>query len=382
MKFTRVTDVRHINRLRILNTISQNEGISRAQISKTLGFNKVSTGEIVDQLIEENYVSEGEKLREGAGRPSTSLYLNRNTYTIIAVDIGVKTISFALVNLKGEIMRFERIPAPPKPTAEELMALLIRHISSHIQRVGEEREIAGIALSAGARIDRATGTIINHAHWELQNVPLVYTIKKYTNLPVILENNVIAMIQGETWFNPQLNEKRVFYVNWGEHMNGALYDRGKKVTPEMLFGHIRVSDQGQCTCGGTGCLEALASGASLSAHSSKGNSVKALAMEAEEDEEKKKILLKASMYLSDALITTSAILRPDIIILGGGISMLPDLYLNTIIERFNRNCPPIVHEQITIERSNLKERGGIIGTAVLALDEFIFHRSHLNNISS
>ncbi len=380
MKFTRVTDVRQVNRLRILNTIAESEGISRAQIAKTIGFNKVSTGEIVDQLIADRYISEGEKQRSGAGRPSTPLFLDRNSYAIIAVDIGVKTISFALVNLKGEIMRFERIPAPAQPSSEELMALLIRHITSHIQRITDDREIAGIALSAGARIDRATGTIIHHTHWDLHNVPLVYTIQKYTKLPVVLENNVIAMIQGETWFNPELNGKRVFYVNWGEHMNGALWDRGRKVTPEMLFGHIRVSDRGTCSCGGTGCLEALASGAALARFSSSGNSVKALAIEAEKDEEKKNILLDAALHLSDALITTSAILRPEIIVLGGGISMLPESYLNAITDHFNTHCPPIIQSEVRIQRTGLKERGGIIGTAVLALDEFIFHRSYIRGI--
>lgn len=381
MNFTRISDVRHVNRYRILNTIATHEGISRAQIAKTIGFNKVSTGEIVDSLIQEGFVSEGEKQRTGTGRPSTPLYLDRNRYTIIAVDIGIRSISFALVNLKGELLRFERIPAPVSPSAEELMALLIRHIQGQVQRVSQEREIIGIALSAGAQIDRATGTLLHHSQWDLHDVPLVYTVNKYTNLPVVLENNVIAMIQGEIWFSPELNDRRVFYVNWGEHMNGALYDRGRKVTPEMLFGHIKVRETGLCSCTGTGCLEAVASGAALERYSSRGNSVKALALEAQEDQTKQGILKEASRALADALITTSAIVRPETIIIGGGISMLPDIYLETIRERFTTNCPPIVNNGITIERSQLKERGGIIGTAVLALDEFVFHRSHINGIS-
>ncbi len=381
MNFTRVSDVRHVNRYRILNTIAKHDGISRAQIAKSIGFNKVSTGEIVDVLISEGFITEGEKQRSGTGRPSTPLYLDRNRYTIIAVDIGVRSISFALVNLKGELLRFERIPAPAGPTAEELMALIIRHIQGQIQKAGEEREIVGIALSAGAQIDRATGTLLHHSQWDLHDVPLVYTVNRYTNLPVVLENNVIAMIQGEIWFSPELSDRRVFYVNWGEHMNGALYDRGRKVTPEMLFGHIRVRETGLCSCTGTGCLEAIASGAVLERYSSRGNSVKALALEAQEDPQKRSILMEASLALADALITTSAIVRPENIIIGGGISMLPDMYIEAIRERFASHCPPIVNNDITIERSQMKERGGIIGTAVLALDEFIFHRSHISGIS-
>ncbi len=381
MNFTRVTDVRQVNRLRILNTIATHEEISRAQISQLIGFNKVSTGEIVDSLIETGYVIESGTQRTGAGRPSISLSLNKNRFTIIAVDIGVKSISFALVNLKGELLRFERIPAPPQPTSEELMALLIRHIKSQMQRVSEDQEVRGIALSAGAQIDRATGTLVHHAQWDLHNVPLVYTINKYIGLPVVLENNVIAMVQGEIWFAPALKEQRVFYVNWGEHMNGALYDCGRKITPETLFGHIRVASHGTCTCGGTGCLEALASGAALARHSDRGTSVKSLALEAEKEPEKQRILHEAAEYVADALIATSAILRPHTIVLGGGIAMLPDRYINTLTDRFTRDCPPIVNRGIVIQRSLLKERSGIVGTAILALDEFIFHRSDLNTLN-
>ena len=381
VNFTQITDVRQINRLRILNLIAKSEKTNRAQIARELGFNKVSTGEIVDILINEGLVEEQGTDSSGAGRPSIALTLNKERYFVIAIDIGLRNIRFALINLNGELLRFERFPTPINPTVEEAMALMIRHINTYKGRLSKNQVIKGIAVSIGAHVESSTGTVIRHRDWKWEHIPLAYTIEKYTDLPVILENNVVAMIRGERWFNQEAKEDRIFYVNWGEHISGAFAAPGRRISPEALFGHMIVTEKRVCNCGGIGCLETVASGIALSGYSSKGKSVKSLIDEAEDDPQLQRLLYESVTYIAKALINTAAIVRPKTIIIGGGISLLPDKYFNHLIGVFEENCPPIINNNISIKRSALKERGGIIGTGIVALDEFIFRRSTIERLA-
>ncbi len=380
VNFTQIADVRHINRLRILNFIAKSDNTNRAHIARELGFNKVSTGEIVDILIKEGLVEETGPQTKGAGRPSIALTLNKERYFVIAIDIGLRNMRFALINVAGELLRFERFPTPLAPTVEEAMALIIRHIKTYKARLSKDQTIKGVSISIGANVEPSTGTIIEHRDWKWNNVPLSYTIERYTNIPTIVENNVVAMIKGEKWFNKEVKGKRFFYVNWGEHISGAFASPGRKISPEALFGHILVTEKNKCSCGGIGCLETVASGIALSSFANKNKSVKTLIEEAKDDPIKQRVLYEGVTFMAKALISTSAIIRPEMIIIGGGISLLPDTYFNHLISIFHRDCPPIVNNNITILRSVLKERGGIIGTGVVALDEFIFKRSLIERL--
>ena len=181
---------------------------------------------------------------------------------------------------------------------------------------------------------------------------------------------------------PSVANKRLFYVNWGEHISGAFLAPGKKISQEALFGHIVVTENSRCSCGGEGCLETVASGLVLSSHATLGKSVKVLCDEAETDPAKKQVLLDSAYYIAKALINTAAIVRPDSIIIGGGISLLPDIYFNHLVKTFNSLCPPIVNNNISIERSTLKDRAGIVGIGIVALDELIFNRSLLEQLKN
>jgi predicted NBD/HSP70 family sugar kinase len=73
-------------------------------------------------------------------------------------------------------------------------------------------------------------------------------------------------------------------------------------------------------------------------------------------------------------------LRPDKIIIGGGISALPDRYFHALNSAFKQKSSPMISSRTTIERSQLGDRAGILGTAAVGLDEFIFKRSLLDKL--
>jgi predicted NBD/HSP70 family sugar kinase len=109
-------------------------------------------------------------------------------------------------------------------------------------------------------------------------------------------------------------------------------------------------------------------------------SVKQLCTLAQDDSAMDNDLMQAAEALGIALVGASAILRPDKIIIGGGISALPERYFTVLCNTFARKASPKISQRTVIERTSLGERAGILGTAAMGLDEFIFKRTLLDQL--
>jgi predicted NBD/HSP70 family sugar kinase len=380
MRFTQPTAARQLNRLRILNLIATHEHLSRADVSRLLGLNKVSTGEIVDLLLGEGILTEEGSRTTNAGRRPINLALNREYRMVIAIDIGTRNTSVALVNLAGEMLRYERFPTANQPTAEEMAATIIQSTKKVLARMKDPSIVCGLSISLNGEVEPATGTVLHVPDWNWHSVPLSYALSKHLPFPVLVENNVRSMVFGERWFAGIDPKTTYFYVNWGEHIGSAWLTGESLVSQDSQFGHIPIAQSGTCRCGAIGCLETQAAGWALVEGNSKANSVKQLASLAETDSIAETELLHATESLAHGLIYAAAMLRPDKIIIGGGISALPDRYFHALNSAFKQKSSPMISSRTTIERSQLGDRAGILGTAAVGLDEFIFKRSLLDKL--
>ena len=380
MHFSQPTAARQINRLRTLNLIAMHEDLSRADVARTLGLNKVSTSEIVDLLLAEGMIMETGTRATAAGRRPVSLELNKDAKMVLVLDIGTRNTSVALINLAGEMLRFERFPTARKPSPEQMAATIILQTQKFLSRMKDPALVSGMAISISGEVEPATGTILRQGDWEWESVPLAFALSKHLKFPLIVENNVKSMILGERWFADINAETTYFYVNWGEHISAAYLAEGKILSHDCQFGHIPVARSGTCRCGAIGCLETLAAGWALVENFPQVTSVKQLCTLAENDSSADSDLLHAAESMGLALVSASAILMPQRIIIGGGIAALPDRYFTALRETFQRAAPPVIRERSTIQRTSLGERAGILGTAAMALDEFVFKRTLLDQL--
>ncbi|NCC91436.1 MAG: ROK family transcriptional regulator, partial [Spirochaetia bacterium] len=126
MRFSQPATARQINRLRVLNLVLAEGQLSRADIARILDLNKPSTSEIVESLIAEHLLEEQGKTITTNGRRPTALSLNSSASLVLGVDIASHTTSFSLSDLKGNILRFERLPNPPQPSPKEHGQQIIR----------------------------------------------------------------------------------------------------------------------------------------------------------------------------------------------------------------------------------------------------------------
>lgn len=191
-------------------------------------------------------------------------------------------------------------------------------------------------------------------------------IKKHYNIPIGWTTDVNAACLGEYEMGSAAESKSCIYLTIGTGIGGGAILNGNFIEsfghPEM--GHILVKPhpkdnfKGWCPYHGN-CLEGLAAGPSVE---------KRYGTKAQNLEDNHEIWQILACYIAQALVNYSLILRPEKIILGGGVMKGPGM-LELIKEEFNVlladyiEIPP-VDEYIV--KPSLGDNAGIIGGLILA----------------
>ena len=122
----------------------------------------------------------------------------------------------------------------------------------------------GVGVGTPGLVDAVTGTVLWAVGLDWHDVPLGERLSRLTGLPVVVANDSQAAAMAEWAFGEHDALSAMIVVKVGEGIGagvvigGRLYPGDDSGAGEI--GHTRVSDaRGRCRCGGTGCLETVAS---------------------------------------------------------------------------------------------------------------------------
>jgi glucokinase len=156
-------------------------------------------------------------------------------------------------------------------------------------------------------------------------------------------------------------------VGGGVVVDGAVLPGRAGLAGEL--GHLVVDPDGpRCGCGARGCLEAYAGGRSmLTACAANGRSfgtVAALVAAARDagDDAALGVLSRAGAALGRALLAVAAVVAPDLVVLGGGVSAAYDLLEPSLEAALAAGSPAT--PALDIRRSTLGDHAGAIGAAL------------------
>ncbi|MDY0290071.1 MAG: ROK family protein [Sphaerochaeta sp.] len=371
MKFTQPAAAREINRLRVLNLLLHDNESSRADIARQLKLSKPSTGEIVEQLIQEGLAAEAGKRETTTGRRPVAIALVQDAALVLGVDMGSRNTSVALADLRGNILRSERFPTTQQPEVKELCSSLIRVVRKMAKLATSP--ILGVVVALDGILSEDKRTLVRSDHWDWDDIPLAALIEKNTELPTHLVAGVEAMVFAERWVAHE-QEENFFFVNWGEHIKSAWVNKSSITGGDTQFGHLMITNTGLCRCGKIGCLESVAAGWALSEKHG-GKTVKQLCQEP--NKEIQEDLKQAAQAMATALVAASAITGCTKIILGGGLANLDQEYLNFLTSFYKEHSN---RENVGIVCSPLGEKQTLLGSIAIALDRWMFKSSLLEMI--
>lgn len=256
----------------------------------------------------------------------------------LGIDLGGTKTEAALLGADGATLWRERVATPAGDYAATLVA-----VAGLVQRarafVGAEISI-GIGhpgtLTAAGRIKNANSTCLN-------GQPLQADLQALLGQPVRLANDANCLALSEATDGAGAGAAVVFAVILGTGTGAGIAVQGRVLAGANglagEWGHnplpwpteAETAAAPACYCGRHGCVEAWLSGPALAQdHARHGGPVmagEALAAAARQgDAAAMATLARHAHRLARALASVINLLDPDVIVLGGGLSRLPQLY--------------------------------------------------------
>lgn len=308
----------------------------------------------------------------------------------IGFDVGGTNIKAGIIDDNMEIAAGSAIPFPAGESYEkiaDLMAEQVRELAREIDiTVGEFKSIG---IAAAGSID-PTGTIIANAHnLGFHNVPMVAEMKKrFPGIAVYLANDADAAAVAELYAGAFRGKKTAVLLTLGTGVGGGIILGGKIFKGGLGHGtepgHMMLQHGGSiCTCGNKGCMEALCTATwlirqgrkvmveypiSMIYDKAKGDmnrvTAKLVIDSAKEgDRIAKDIFDRYVDQLSSAIISVVCLLDPEVVGLGGGVSLAGDFLFQPLRELVKqKSFFKTYHEIVPAQLGN---NAGIIGAALL-----------------
>lgn len=352
--------VREINLSVIMRRLLEHASLSRASLAEVTGLNKSTVSSLVHELIAMGFVHEVGQTSSGVGRPSTLLELNPRAGYIVSCELGVDFISVICANFSGEVFwRVKENTAGSQGQGaiiERTLALLRQAVrAGSSECVGCDR-LLGIAMGVPGLVEQATGTLLFAPNLRWQDVPVQAILAEhFPGVPLFVDNEANMAALGEYLFGAARGANEVLYLSAGVGVGGAVVRNGQLVRGTTgfaaEFGHMTLDPDGLfCNCGNRGCWEtlvsqsavfrlireAVASGRPSSLVPLTGGDLERLSIplvvEAAQggDEVALSALATVGRYLGIGIASLINAFNPDLIVLGGILSLAGDLLLPAI----------------------------------------------------
>jgi len=374
----------------IINYYIQNGSSTINELSKELDLSIPTVNKLINEMCEDGYIDTYGKLETSGGRYPYLYGLNPYSAYFIGVDIKQFGINIGLINFKGDMIDLLMdIPYEFNNTPDSLDQLceIILHFIEN-QNV-ESNKILNIHINISGRVNRESGHSYSIFYFEERPLTEVLS-EKLHGYKVSIDNDTRAMTYGEFLAGCVNNEKNIIFVNisWGLAIgiiiDGKIY-RGKSGFAGE-FGHIKTYDNEiLCHCGKKGCLETEASGRAMHRRlyeliqggASSLLSKKALSKEIVTLDEIIKAVNKEDILsidlveeigqkLGEQLAGIINIFNPEMVIIGGTLSMTEDYIMQPITSAIRKYSLNLVNKDTSVVISKLKDKSGVIGACLLA----------------
>ena len=307
---------------------------------------------------------------------------------VVGVDISYNATTFAIVDVRGNILAKDQFPTCDYPDINTFVSVLSERILEMVEANGGYETIRSVGISASSA-NFMLGSIVNSPNMPWKGViPLAALLRDRLGLAVALANDAHVVALGEQAFGSAHGMRDFIIVTLGTGMGSCIFSEGSANIGYNGFageiGHTCVSLNGrQCGCGNKGCLETYTG--------AKGIIQTAREVLAESDEPS---LMRQADELTPKLITQyceqgdrlavevyrrtgeilglglanyASLLNPEAIIFTGGISKAGHWLLDPAKEAFDAHVFHNIQGKVKFLISELDDRErDVLGASVLA----------------
>ncbi len=293
---------------------------------------------------------------------------------IVGIDIGGTFIKAGLV-IDDKIIKTRKVRTEPKRLTDTLIEIT--------RNLGAEK----LGVGAPGLVDK-DGVVSRPPNLlGIDKLSLKKILEDRLKIPVIIDNDANVIALGEYKYGAGRGVKNLVVMTLGTGVGGAIIingklHRGRDFAGEI--GHITIDRDGPlCRCGNYGCLETYVGGPYIVKRVQeaikRGSPRKGIKTSLNEYKEITPEVISKEAYKGDryarevisemgdaigiGLASICVVLDPERIIIGGGIANMGKVLFDKIRKTLKKRL--YTREEIDIRKSELGDRAGVLGAALL-----------------
>ena len=296
----------------------------------------------------------------------------------LAVDLGGTKIEAAIVDSGGVLLPGTRFRSPTGRAAssDELAASATSVVRDAVAALPAGATLAGVGIGSAGPVQVPDGLVspLNLPAW--RDFPLRDLVSDLVpDLPVALRIDGVCIALAEHWIGAAQGVDNVLGMVVSTGIGGGLILGGTATDgPTGNAGHIGHVEVGgfddPCDCGGTGCVEAIASGPKTTAWARRngwsGSTGEDLASSyAAGDPIAVAAVRRSGKAIGQALASATSLTDLELVAIGGGFShVTPDLF-GFIRQAIDERAAFGFVTKVDVVPSGLSGEGPLIGAAAL-----------------
>lgn len=307
---------------------------------------------------------------------------------VIGVDISTKSTTYAIVDVRGNIIAKEGFLMEDFPNVANYVSMLSEKIVMMVMANGGYESVRSVGISAKSA-NFLTGSIENASNLPWKGIiPLAALLRDRMGLAVAVANNAHVAALAESAFGCAHGMKDFIVISLGSGLGSCFFSNGKAHLGMDGFageiGHTNIVLNGrECGCGNKGCLEAYtaAKGIRKTAQELMAESDEPSLLRSLDDlsprtiadacEKGDKLAIetfrRSGHLLGIGLANYVSMLDPEAIVFTGGIPRAGKWILEPAEKAFNEHVFHNVAGKVKFMVSSLPEdERGILGASVLA----------------
>lgn len=310
----------------------------------------------------------------------------------LGIDLGGMSAKCAVLK-DGTLCGMSRCKTDKNNSPDETAASLAALAEEALAKSGiEKSDVGGVGIGSPGIIDSKNGVVVSWANFGWNNVELARLVQEKLGLPVCVLNDANAAALGEYSYGAGKDYSSEVMITIGTGIGSGIVFDGKLFEGNggagAELGHEVIKMGGEkCSCGRRGCFEAYASASALIRQTKKAmlahpesliwtlcggnadevNGKMVFDGAKQGDKTAKTVLNRYLKYLSEGLLNVVNALRPEAVIIGGGISAQGETLTKPLQRKLNtlklggKNFVPV-----KIVTAMLGNDAGIYGAAEFA----------------
>ena len=291
----------------------------------------------------------------------------------IGIDLGgTKIEGLVLDEHGGELFR-KRIGTEQESGYRHILNRIKELHGELAEQIKNQPHTFGIG-TPGA-ISPRSGLLKNSNTVCMNGQPLKSDLENLLGRKIEIQNDANCFAMAEALHGAGRGKKLVFGVIMGTGCGGGLVHNGEVIVGRQAiageWGHMSIAPDGPlCYCGQRGCVETYISGGGLEARYAEKFGIKKSFREIEKDfyAGERKAVGSMKTYFRNfgrALANLIAVLDPDIVVLGGGVSNFDALYSEGVAQVAKFIFSDSLETPIV--KNQLGDSAGVIGAALIGV---------------